>query len=135
MISYRSLVIRPTDKSHFTILRRLGGKDGYLQNAHQLRMPAFKFSWKFRSQLVKVFCSMKNLEEIYLKWQLTLEDLAHVFQSCSKITNLHIATFDYNTLEMSEYLKNQLRSGFQKLRRLDVVCAKDSWPVIQEMLT
>jgi hypothetical protein len=134
MISYRSLVLRLTDESHFSILRRLA-KDGYLQNTRQIRMPGFKLFWPFRSQLVKVICSMKNLEKIYLNWQLTLEDLAHVFQSCSKITNLQIVTYDCKTLEMTEHLKNQLRSGFQKLRRLDVVFDKDSWPLTQEMLT
>jgi hypothetical protein len=68
---------------------------------------------------------------------MTLEDLARVFQSCSKLVELRIATYGCETLEMAEHLKDQLRSGFQKLRCLNLVCLIDngSWPVIQEMLT
>jgi hypothetical protein len=81
---------------------------------------------------------MENLEKLDLgEQELIPEDLANVFQYCSKLTNLHIATFDYRTLEMDEHLKIQLRSGFQKLRCLDLECLvyNDTWPVIQEMLT
>ena len=40
-----------------------------------------------------MICSMRELETLNL-WhtELTLEDLAHVFMSCSKITNLSIWT-------------------------------------------
>ncbi len=69
--------------------------------------------------------------------ELTLEDLAYVFQSCSKINNLYISKFEFAMFEMSEHLKNQLRLGFQRLRFFGFTSSinKVSWPVIQETLT
>ena len=89
-------------------------------------------------QLVELIYSMKNLEKLDIfDYNLTLEDLARVFQSCSKLIELDIVTRNYKSLEIAKHLKDQLKSGFQRLRRLDLVCKidKDSWPVTQEMLT
>jgi len=88
-------------------------------------------------QLVEVISSMKNLEKLDLDFNLTLEVLACVFQSCSKLVELHITTDGCEMLEMAEHLKDQLRSVFQKLRCLNLVCFIDngSWPVIPKMLT
>ena len=110
--------------------------DGYLQNNHNLIV---EFPRSSNSPFVKVVCSMKNLDTLRLSdSDLTLEDLAHVFQSCSKITRLHISKFEYTRFEISEHLKNQLRSGFQRLRFFGFTTSSinnDSWPLIQETLT
>jgi hypothetical protein len=111
--------------------------EGYLQTNRQLECNV-KFANVDCSRFVELICSMKNLETLNLfDHELTPDVLAHVFQSCYKLTNLHIATYKYKTHEMAEHLKNQLRSGFQRLRRLHLVCFIDKvkWPAIQEILT
>jgi hypothetical protein len=116
---YRSLIIeRPPDESLLKLLEWLA-EEGFLQNNLKLH-----------------FWSMKNLEELDL-FVYEPEVLARVFESCSKITDLLIDTYEYETREMAEHLKNQLRSGFQRLRRFEFGCFidNDSLPVIQEMLT
>jgi hypothetical protein len=131
----RSLFIdRLPDESLFNILERLA-REGYLQNNRRLDL---QFDCSCSSRFVELICSMKNLESLDLdEHDLTPDDLAHVFQSCSKLIEMDIAIEKYKTYEMAEYLKNQMRPGFQKLRRLDLVCFidNDSWPVIQEILT
>jgi hypothetical protein len=132
---YRSLMFkRLPDEIFLKILERLA-EEGYLQNNRQLDL---QFDCSCSSQFVKLISSMKNLETLRsFGKELTLEDLAHVFQSCSKITNLRINANGCKISEMAEHLKFQLRSGFQKLRRLRLVCFinNDSWPGIQEILT
>jgi hypothetical protein len=115
-------------------LERLAEK-GYLQNNQHFgeiqpclfHMPPF----------CGVICSMKNLAKLNLEYDLTLEDLARVFQSCSKLTELHISASEFEMDEMDEDVFNQLRSGFQRLRWLDLeyFIDNDSWPGFQEMLT
>jgi hypothetical protein len=125
---------RPPDESLLKLLERLAG-EGYLQNNRRLDV---HFGFSCSSRFVEVICSMKNLESLDLdEDEIAADVLAHVFQSCSKLTNLHTATYDYKTLEMDERLKNKLRLGFQKLRCLRLYCFIDEgwWPVIQEMLT
>ena len=132
---YRWLFIeRPPDESFLKILERLA-EEGYLQNNRKLDVD---FDFSSNSRLVEVICSMKNLETLNLgEHELTPDALAHVFQSWSKLIEQDIAALKYKTLEMGEHLKNQLRSGFRRLRRLDVACSivNDTWPVIQEMMT
>jgi hypothetical protein len=140
----RSLSIeRPPDESLLKILERLAG-EGYLQSNRQficyINWDQFlmKLDCSRSSRFVKLICSLKNLEKLNLfGYDLTLVDLSHVFQSCSKLTSLYVTTNEYKMLEMDEHLKNQLKPGFQRLRCLDLVCYidNDSWPVIQEMLT
>jgi hypothetical protein len=108
---------------------------GYLQNNYWLLV---EFSCSRSSPFFEVICSMKNLGTLRLMDdELTLEDLAYVFQSCSKINNLYISKFEFAMFEMSEHLKNQLRLGFQRLRFFGFTSSinKVSWPVIQETLT
>jgi hypothetical protein len=133
---FRSLEFRHLpDENLLSILERLAG-EGCLQNNRKLNVI---FDCSCNSRLVEVICSMKNLEKLDMSgYDLTPEVLAHVFQSCSKLIELDVGTrWEYKTLEMTEHLKNQLKSGFQRLRCLDLVCFidDDSWPVIQEMLT
>jgi hypothetical protein len=129
---YRSLSIeRQPDESLLKILEQLA-REGYLQNNRYLDV---EFDCSSNPRFVEVICSMKNLKILFGR-KLTLEDLAHVFESCSKITNLFIPANGRKMSEMAEHLKNQLRSGFQRLRYLDLKqIDNDSWPVIQEMLT
>jgi pantothenate kinase len=115
-------------------LERLA-EQGYLQNNRQLDA---KLHCLRISRIIKLICSMKSLVTLDLMEQaVTLEDLARVFQSCPQLINLHVETKECQMSEKAEALKNQLRSGFQKLRRLDLVFSidDDTWPVIQEMLT
>jgi hypothetical protein len=135
MIFYRSLwIIRLGDKNIFKILERLAEK-GYLQNNQQfVEIQSCVFHM---SSFFEAICSMKNLATLNLDYNLTLEDLAHVFQSCSKLTELRISASEFEMDEMDEDLFNQLRSGFQRLRCLDLeyFIDGDSWRGFQEMLT
>ena len=132
---YRSLFIdRLPDGSLFNILERLAS-EGYLQNNRRLNV---EFDCSQSSRFVELICSMKNLESLDLnEHDLNPDVLARVFQSCSKLVEMDIAIQKYKTHEMAEHLKDQLRSGFKKLRRLDLVFSidDDTWLVIQEMLT
>ena len=135
MILYRSLKFkRLPDESLFKSLERLAA-EGLLKNNRKLIV---KFKRPRSSRFVEVICSMKNLEKLhFFYYELTLEILAHVFQSCSKITELRITDTEDEPLKMPEHLKNQLRSSFQRLRYFHFQCIilNKSWPVIQEMLT
>jgi hypothetical protein len=137
---YRSLFIKDLpDESFLKILERLAEK-GYLQNNQQLKHRGYReFACGLLniSPFLEVFCSMKNLAIMCLDYELTLKDLAHVFQTCPKLIELNTVTKECKTLEMAEQLNIQLRSGFQRLRRLGLLCFinNDSWPVLQEMLT
>jgi hypothetical protein len=108
--------------------------EGYLENNRRLDLI---FDCSCSSRMDELIFLMKNLEELkFLCYELTPDALAHVFQSCSKLTKLLFTPTNNFMREMTEHLKNQLRSGFQRLRRLTVVCfTNDTWPVIQEMLT
>jgi hypothetical protein len=132
---YRSMKIdHPPDENLLKIMEHLA-VEGYLQNNQQLKHVLHNFS--HIPTFLEVICSMKNLEKLDLDYKLTLEDLARVFQSCSKLVELRIATYGCKTHKMSEHLKNQLRSGFRKLRRLKLGFSidNDTLPVFQEMLT
>jgi hypothetical protein len=132
---YRSLrIISLRDKSIFKILERLA-EEGYLQNTQQFG--EYQFCLFHMSPFFEVLCSMKNLKKLYLSYDLTLEALAHVFQSCSKLTELRISASEFKMDEMGEEVLNQLRTGFQRLRCLDLeyLIDNDSCPGLQEILT
>ena len=86
---------------------------------------------------------MTALEKIeLLNWKLILteEDLAQLFQSCLKLTELHLAInastrFDCQMLEANEELENKLRPGFERLRLFELEWNINSWPVIQRIFT
>jgi len=125
------------DMSRLIILERL--KDGgYFQNNRRMFV---KFDRQIIARLMRVICSMNNLEKLhFLECNLTLtEDLPQVFQSCPKLTELHIQLSDPEGVErerlnkMNEHLKNELRSGFQRLVKLHWIIV--SCPIIQEIFT
>ena len=95
----------------------------------------------FIARLFQVIRPMNNLEKLHLlECKLTLiEDIRQLFRSCPKLTGLRVRLFDPNRVErerfkqMNEELKNELRSGFQRLFELHWII--DSCPVIQEIFT
>jgi len=127
------------DKNLLKILKHLEEK-GSLQNNQQLKHVSYEsyHSSPFLEVQQVMICFMKNLEKLdLLSCDLTLEVLALVFQSCSKIIKLNISIWGFKTPEVPEHLKNQLKSGFQRLRYFEFECLveDDTWPVIQEMCT
>ena len=138
---YRSLKFnRPPDENLLKILERLAEK-GYLQNNRQLR--EFESDSFHISSYSQVVSSMKTLETLELESYMSFGDLARVFQSCSKLTELKITAFEFEMEKMGEDLKSELRPGFQRLRRLYLrwYIDNDSLPVthgrnyLQELLT
>jgi hypothetical protein len=110
-------------------------KNGFLKNNRSLvvlvDLPA-------SLQFVQNICFMKNLEKLVLfERYLTLEDIALLFGSCHKLTEIRLNPFDCDQWEMDEKLKNQLRPGFQRLKIFELDCDLHpfSWPVLQEILS
>jgi hypothetical protein len=93
---------RLPDESLFNILERLAG-EGYLQNNRRLEA---EFDGEPSSRFVELICSMENLGTLdLLGYKLTPEVLAHVLQSCSKITDLRIVAIEDGMLKMDELQK------------------------------
>ena len=109
---------------------------GYFQNNRQMIV---KFTWTFIARSFRVVCSMNNLEKLnLLKCVLTdtaMKDLALVFRSCPKLTELHLRLFEGQIFKKNEDLKNELRPGYQRLKIFELECWSISWPSIQEVLT
>ena len=131
------------DKNLLKILKHLEEK-GSLQNNQQLKHVSFESyqSSPFLEVQQVMICFMKNLEKLDLSYKLTLEDLTRVFQSCSKLVELDIATDGCKTHKMTLHEIIQLRSGFQRLRRLKLTIVpsttfrgRGSMDFLQEMLT
>ena len=130
------------EKKHVHRLITLGRlvKGGYFRNTRQLIVDSW---WPSILLFFRVICSMTALEKIeLLNWKLILteEDLAQLFQSCLKLTELHLALngstrFDCQMLEANEELENKLRPGFERLRLFELNWDIDSWPVIQRIFT
>jgi hypothetical protein len=121
------------DDSCRIILERLVD-DGYFQNNRQLILSSW---WSSLLRLFQVISSMTHLEKIsLLHWKLTLaEDLLQMFRSCPKLTELHLELVESQMLQMNEELKNELRSGFQRIQLLELHWYIDSCLIIQEILT
>ena len=81
------------------------------------------------SRFIEVICSMKNLETLQISYDyyLTPEDLARVFQSCSKLIKLD-TNFGRKTREIAEHLKNQMRG-----RRRHWIFFFKTWNFFREM--
>jgi hypothetical protein len=109
--------------------------EGFLKSNRQLDI---ELDLSRSPQFFRVICSMNTLEKMNL-WGcgLQLAELPHVLRSCPKLVDLRFRQIKYSNLEMGEDLKNQLRSGFQRLRLFGLACYIDnnSWPVICEILT
>jgi hypothetical protein len=118
-------------KSHVMILNRLVDR-GLLKNNREMFASYCPVPLIFR-----VICSMTQLEKLsLLECQLTLtEDVPKLFRSCPTLTELHVGIDESQKLEMNEELKNELRSGFLRLRLLELDWYIDSWPVIQGIFT
>ena len=148
MILDRSLTIRSENgiyccdlkdmaQSRLIILERLAD-EGCFQNNRRMFVKSVR---PFIARLFQVIRPMKNLEKLHLlEFKLTLiEDIRQLFRSCPKLTGLRVRLFDPNRVErerfkqMNEELKNELRSGFQRLFELHWII--DSCPVIQEIFT
>jgi hypothetical protein len=121
-----------------TLRRLVDGR--YFQNTRQVIVDSW---WPSIPRFFRVICSMTNLEKLeLLNWKLILagEDLAQLFRSCPKLTELHLALnnstrFDRQMLEGNEELENELRPGFERLRLFELEWHIDSWPVIQGIFT
>ena len=148
MILDRSLTIRSENviyycdlkdmaQSRMIILERLAD-EGCFQNNRRMFVKSVR---PFIARLFQVIRPMNNLEKLHLlECKLTLiEDIRQLFRSCPKLTGLRVRLFDPNRVErerfkqMNEELKNELRSGFQRLFELHWII--DSCPVIQEIFT
>ena len=120
------------DESHMITLDRLA-VGGYFQNNRQMIVNS---CWPV-PRLFQVLRYMNNLEKLnLLECHVTLtEELPQLFRWCPKLIELHLTTFESQELEMYEGLKNELRSGFQRLRLLELEWGIDSWSVIVEIFT
>jgi hypothetical protein len=123
-------------QSRLITLERLAD-EGCFRNNRQFVVNFFR---SFTVRLFRIICSMNNLEKLHLfECSLThaaIKDLAHVFRSCPKLTELNLGLVKSSTkLEMNEELKNELRPGFERLRLLELDSFFNSGPAIQEMLT
>jgi hypothetical protein len=111
---------------------------GHFQNTRQMKVHSW---WLSHLRLHRVICSMANLEKLEVcSLTLTEEDLAQLFQSCPKLNELRSrlcfeTSIKHKTLEIGEDLKNELRSGFERLRLFDLHNYIGSWPAFQEMFT
>ena len=126
------------NESLATILERLAA-GGFLKNNRQWFV---SYDWTRGPWLSQVIRSMSNLEKGHFGCHLTLtKDLPKLFESCPTLTELHITLSDPKRIErqrfeqMNEKNKNELRSGFQRLRLLELFWEIDSCPAIQEIFT
>jgi hypothetical protein len=81
---------------------------------------------------------MRKLDTFNLyQFEITLEQLSNLFRSCPDLVELSVELDFIQKLEMDDCQRNDLRRGFQKLKRL-TFCGhidNDSWPVIKEIVT
>ena len=127
----------PINESLLTFLERLAA-GGFLKNNRQW---IICYRWPRDPRFLQIIRSMNKLEKVNLEYNLTLtEDLPQLFQLCPTLTELRIRSLEINRVErerfkeMNEELKNELRSGFKRLRLLDL-WEIDSCPEIEEILT
>ena len=103
--------------------------EGFLKNNCELGMPSADgiiapFERALGSRFLQVIYSMNNLEKLdIMEYDVTVADLARLFQSCPNIILLHLKLFRIFTLDSENDPKsqNQLRLGFQKLQHLKIV--------------
>ena len=126
---YRSLVIiGPDDNTaaaHNSLhkILKLLVDEGFLKNNCELVISSPFNSRLLGSQYLHLIYSMNNLRKLdIVEYEVTVADLAHLFQSCPNIIHLHLKLFRHDILESKNDLsQNQLRLGFQKLQHLKIV--------------
>ena len=120
------------DKSRLNTLEWLVDR-GYFQNNRQMIVN----SWWQSIRFFRFILSMNNLAKLsLLHWTLILtQAVPQLFRSCPKLTELHLRLLESQELEMNEDLKNELRTGFQKIRLCELICKIGSWQIMQEMFT
>jgi hypothetical protein len=119
-----------SDSRLITLERLVVG--GYLKNNRQMIASS---SYPSLPRLFRVVCSMTELEKLTVfDWNVRLtEDFPQLFRSCPKLTELRLKLAA--NLEMGEDPKNELRSGFQRLRLFELDWYMNSGSLIQEMFT
>jgi hypothetical protein len=131
-LKYRTPYFEQKYMSHMIILERLAAR-GFFKNNRQVIVIYF---WPSFSLLFRFILSMTNLEKLSLsECKLTLTDLRQLFRSCPKLTELHIKLVEGLKMEMDQFLKYELRLGFQRLRLLELHWDIESWPTIQGIFT
>ena len=111
---------------------------GFFKNNRQMILEG-SWSWPCIPRFYEVLRSMAHLEKLsLLNRKLGLaQDVAELFRSCPKLTELHLKLDDWlnDRMEIDEELKNELRSGFQRIRLLELHWGNFAWPVILELFT
>ena len=131
-LEYRRFCVPEHERRQIILERLVDG--GFFQNNRQMIVYWY---WSPEPWLLKVIFSMNNLQKLdLLNWQLkpTKEDLACLFRSCPKLTELHLTLNDWQN-EMNEDLKNELRSGFERLQLFELEWFINSWPGFHEIFT
>jgi hypothetical protein len=123
-------------EGHLVILKRLVAR-GLLKNNREMGVI---FCRRSLPLIFRVIRSMTHLEKLSLsecnhKGMTLTEDVPQLFRSCPTLNELHLRIVKSQVLEMNEELKNELRSGFLRLRLLELDWEIDSWLKIQEMLS
>ena len=102
--------------------------EGFLKNNCELGMPSADgiiapFERALGSRFLQVIYSMNNLEKLdIMEYDVTVADLAHLFQSCPNITHLHLKVVPQDIWNTKDDLsQNQLRLGFQKLQLFEII--------------
>ena len=132
-LKYRFFYFGSKYKSHMITLDRLAA-GGFLKNNRQMIVVDY---WPSFQRLCRVLRSMTDLETLsLLEWKLSLtQGLPQLLRSCPKLTELRIRLFYNQRFKMNEVLKNELRSGFQRLKIFELNWDFESWPAIQELFT
>jgi hypothetical protein len=121
------------DKSRLITFERLAD-GGYFKNNRQVIV---RFCSPPIHGFLRVIRSMTHLEKLSLLYgRLSLtQHLPQLFRSCPKLTQLHLGLYERQKSKVNEVLKNELRSGFQRLRLFVLELGIYSCSLIQEILT
>ena len=134
-IGYSSHQVNEAPTKCCEIFERLV-EEGVLKNNRELFVSCN--SWPHIPRLLGNISSMKKLDTLKLvDCEITLEQLLTLFRSCPELVELSLELDAKQKLEMDNCLKNELRTGFQKLKLLMLYghIDNDSWPMIKEIVT
>jgi hypothetical protein len=123
------------DKSRPNTLKLLA-EGGFFKNNRRMIVDKY-WGWPSIARFHQILRSMADLEKlILLNWEMRLtQDVPKLFQSCPKLNELHLNLGQWDKFKMNEEIKKQLRSGFQRIRLLELDWYINEWPVIQELFT